>query len=409
MHQHHSPIADKPITCDIFCSVVDNYGDIGVSWRLAQQLAHEQGLYVRLWVDDLPSFRRLCPEAGQLAVQHIRGVDVRLWPDDFPDVQPAQLVIEMFACALPQRYLLAMASVSTAAKAPGEDAQSREPVWIALEHLSAEYWVADYHGLPSPHPVLSLIRYFFFPGFTPKTGGLLLERDLIARRDSFQSDPQAVDLFWQSLDIPPRQPDEMRLSLFCYEPPALPGLLAAWAAGAQPVLCLVPEGRALPQIAAFFSTAEIAAGQIFQRGNLQVRVLAFLPQESYDQLLWACDCNFVRGEDSFVRAQWAARPFVWHIYPQQDDVHLQKLHAFIMLYSQYMASAAAQSVRALWLGWNAAGGAGSAVTSNSAAAWKAFREQQPELEQHARIWARQLAENNLAWNLLDFYREKLIK
>ncbi len=44
---------NKPITCDIFCAVVDNYGDIGVCWRLARQLAHEHGMTVRLWVDDL--------------------------------------------------------------------------------------------------------------------------------------------------------------------------------------------------------------------------------------------------------------------------------------------------------------------------------------------------------------------
>ena len=173
---------NKSIGCDIFCTVVDNYGDIGVSWRLARQLAHEHGLVVRLWVDDLGSFARLCPEVDvALAQQMCGGIEVRHWTDSFPQAEPARLVIEAFACGLPQRYVAAMA------------AQAHQPVWVNLEHLSAEEWVAGCHGLPSPHPTLPLVKYFFFPGFTPDTGGLLLEGELMARRDGFQRDPLAID------------------------------------------------------------------------------------------------------------------------------------------------------------------------------------------------------------------------
>jgi hypothetical protein len=170
-------------------------------------------------------------------------------------------------------------------------AQQHKPVWINLEYLSAEDWVEGCHKLPSPHPSLPLVKYFFFPGFTPKTGGLLLERDLLARRDAFQSDPQAIAAYWKSLDISAPQTDETRVSLFCYENPALPGFLAAWAEGNAPILCLVPEGRAMPQVAAFFGQAQAAPGDVFRRGNLEVRVLPFVEQERYDELLWACDIN----------------------------------------------------------------------------------------------------------------------
>jgi uncharacterized repeat protein (TIGR03837 family) len=163
--------------CDIFCNVIDNYGDIGVCWRLARQLGNEHGLAVRLWVDDLNSLAKLCPEAdAALERQRCRGVEVYLWRKGFPDVQQADVVIEAFACKLPQGYLEAMA------------AHEHKPVWINLEYLSAEDWVGGCHKLPSPHPSLPLTKYFFFPGFTPKTGGLLLERDLLARRDAFQND-----------------------------------------------------------------------------------------------------------------------------------------------------------------------------------------------------------------------------
>jgi uncharacterized repeat protein (TIGR03837 family) len=381
--------------CDIFCTVVDNYGDIGVCWRLARQLAHEHGVAVRLWVDDLASFRRLCPEVdAALAQQHCRGVEVRHWGALFPEVEPANLVIEAFACELPQRYVAAMA------------AQERKPVWLNLEYLSAEDWVEGCHKLPSPHPSLPLVKYFFFPGFTPKTGGLLLERDLLARRDAFQRDPQAIAAYWESLGISAPQTDETRVSLFSYENTALPELLRVWEQSTTPISCFVPEGRALPQVAAFFGQASFdrlrtngsRVGEVWQRGNLEVRVLPFVEQERYDELLWACDINFVRGEDSCVRAQWAGKPFVWHIYPQHDGVHMQKLRAFMDLYCAGLSPDAAQALHGLWEAWN--GG----QDSGSGQAWNDFWRHRSRLRQYAHDWAQELSVNSLVLNLLDFSR-----
>ena len=377
---------NKPISCDIFCTVVDNYGDIGVSWRLARQLAHEHGMMVRLWVDDLSSFHGLCSEVDVTKGQQVcQGVEVRLWLDFPPQVEPAQLVIETFACELPQRYVAAMA------------AQVRRPVWINLEHLSAEEWVAGCHGLPSPHPTLPLVKYFFFPGFTPDTGGLLLESDLMARRDGFQRDLLAIAAFWQSLGVPPSKQDEVRVSLFCYENPALSALFSVWAESSTPILCLVPQGRALPQVAKFFGRAQAVPGESFRRGSLEVRVLPFMEQTRYDELLWACDLNFVRGEDSFVRAQWAARPFVWHIYPQHDGAHLKKLYAFMDLYCSGLPPDAAHAMRVLWEGWNAG--------EYSEQAWNDFWVHRPMLRQHAQAWAQHLSGNSLAMNVLNFYQK----
>lgn len=387
-----------PVSCDIFCNVIDNYGDIGVCWRLARQLANEHGLDVRLWVDDLASLHWLCPEAdAQHSQQHCRGVEVRHWTAPFAEVAPANLVIEAFACKLPERYVAAMA------------AQEIKPVWINFEYLSAEDWVAGCHKLPSPHPNLPLIKYFFFPGFTPQTGGLLLERDLLARRDAFQGDGAQQQAFWQSIDLEMPSAETLKISLFGYENAALAGLFDAWANSAQPVLCLVPEGRILPQAGQYFGDDAPRAGCSYERGRLRVRTLPFVEQERYDELLWACDVNFVRGEDSCVRAQWAGRPFVWQIYPQHDAVHWQKLQAFLDLYCRALdhphpsplppagEGAIAQAMQGLWRAWNYGDGAGNA--------WPAFVAARGELERHAQDWARQLARNNLALNLLDFYRK----
>jgi uncharacterized repeat protein (TIGR03837 family) len=105
----------------------------------------------------------------------------------------------------------------------------------------------------------------------------------------------------------------LRVSLFAYENPALGELLHLWQASPRPVCCLVPLAARLPAIEAYAGKT-LQAGDIVRRGALEIRLLPFLEQPAYDELLWLCDLNFVRGEDSFVRAQWAARPLVWHIY-----------------------------------------------------------------------------------------------
>jgi uncharacterized repeat protein (TIGR03837 family) len=255
------------------------------------------------------------------------------------------------------------------------------------------------HKLPSPHPSLPLIKYFFFPGFTDKTGGLLLERDLLARRDAFQINAEAQEIYWRSLGVPQRVAGEVRVSLFSYENEAMEALLRGWELGDQPVTCLLPEGRSLPQVAAFFGQLTGKAGDVWQRGRLCVHVLPFVEQERYDELLWACDVNFVRGEDSCVRAQWAAKPFIWQIYPQHDGVHLAKLEALRERYTAGLPPEAAQAVRDLWLAWN--GG------QDIAEAWKRFELQRETLATHGVEWARRLAINNIALNLLDFFARLL--
>ena len=373
-------------SCDIFCTVVDNYGDIGVCWRLARQLSNEHGLTVRLWVDDLRSFSKLSQDLNVgLDEQKCGGVLIRRWSAEFPAVEPSDLVIEAFACRLPQTYIEAMA------------ARDPKPVWLNLEYLSAEDWVEGCHKLPSPHPNLPLTKYFFFPGFTEKTGGLLLERDLLVRRDLFQGDAEVQERYWRSLSVPERVEGELRVSVFSYENEAMEALLGCWEQGDQLVTCLLPEGRSLPQVAAYFGMLTGKAGEIWQRGHLRAHVLPFVEQDRYDELLWACDVNFVRGEDSCVRAQWAARPLIWQIYPQHDGVHLVKLEALMLRYTAGLPPAAAQAVRDLWLAWN--GG------QDIAEAWGRFVKQREILTRHGAAWARQLATNNIALNLLDFFRQ----
>ena len=377
-----------PQSWDLFCSIVDNYGDIGVCWRLARQLAGEHGLHVRLWADDLAAFRRICPEIDPgLAVQSCRGVEVRHWEAPFPSVEPAQVVVEAFACELPESYVLAMAACTS------------KPRWINLEYLSAEDWVGECHGLASPSPRLPLTKHFFFPGFAAETGGVLHERGLDKRRRAFQLHAPAQQAFWQALGLPVPHGEESRVSLFCYPGSRAEELFACWREQ-SPVTCLVPEGIAREAITRFFGQDAPAAGGALHRGSLELRVLPFLDQERYDQLLWACDCNFVRGEDSFVRAQWALRPMVWQPYPQAEGTHLHKLEAFLGRYCRGLPGEAAEAVKGFWTAWNRGKG--------MSPAWPAFRVQWVALARHAEAWAATLQRNgDLAAKLVQFCSDKL--
>lgn len=367
-------------TWDIFCRVIDNFGDIGVCWRLARQLAAEHNQSVRLWVDDLDSLIRIWPETRQIDRQQVAGVEVCRWNPEFSaDVQIADVVIEAFACDIPALYLDKMAQLKRLGQAP---------VWINLDYLSAESWVEEFHRMPSAHPATGLRKTFFFPGFTPRTGGLLREGSLISARNSFEA------AHWlASMGIEP-QPEVLLVSLFAYENPAVASLLNTWTNSNKPVHCLVPSGKILTSINTALER-ELGVGDIYSQGNLRLQAIPFVTQTEYDKLLWACDINFVRGEDSFVRAQWAAKPMFWHIYPQYEEVHITKLNAFLDLYSNQTPLALKTALHQSWLAWNQAG--------DMEEAWHLLIEQLNDWQQHSRHWCDSLLEQaDLASQLIDF-------
>jgi uncharacterized repeat protein (TIGR03837 family) len=365
---------------DLFCRVVDNYGDIGICWRLARQWWREHGLAVTLWVDDLVSFQRICPAVDVDAeTQQVEGVSVRHWRGQdgvYTAADVADIVIEFFAVDIPPGYIDAMAECEP------------RPVWYNLEGLTAEEWVEGCHCLTSPHPRLKLTKHFFYPGFTARTGGLPREADLEPRRLAFQSQPAEAAAFLARFGVTPAEMASTKVSLFCYPHAPVAALFEAWQNGATPVTCLVPEGVAAEAVHAFTGGQGVAT-----RGALTVRVLPFVAQPDYDKLLWACDLNFVRGEDSFVRAQWAGKPFVWHIYPQDENLHHKKLRAFLQRYATELPNLAGFS-----LCWN-----GAAAMDDWAAGWSAFEREMPKMASRAADWRQQmLAHGDLAGNMLAF-------
>lgn len=376
-----------PVRWDIFCRVVDNYGDIGVTFRLARQLVNEYAIPVRLWLDDLASLQALWPQtsldAGQ---QWVQGVEVCRWDDPFVAADPAGVVIEAFACGLPESYLEAMSR------------QQPVPVWINLEYLSAESWVEGCHAQQSRHPRLPLTQYFFFPGFTSATGGLLRERELLTRCAAFMAAPAEQQDFWQAIEVIPEE-RELKVSLFAYENNSVSVLLRSWAEGGQRVLALLPQNRLLRDVEQYFGRT-LGVGEQVRQGSLRLQVLPFLPQDQYDRLLWSCDLNFVRGEDSFVRAQWAQQAMVWQIYRQEEGAHQPKLDAFLQHYAEGLSAAAAVALQGFWQGWNR-----QALTQQQ---WTDYLACLPEYREHARNWATRLSlVDDLAQSLISFCKNRV--
>jgi uncharacterized repeat protein (TIGR03837 family) len=376
-------------TLALFCKVVDNYGDIGICWRLARQLTREHGIAVSLWVDDLRSFRRICPAVQvDAALQEVDGVRIHHWRTQegvFSPDEIADIVIEFFACDIPPGYIDAMTQCDP------------RPAWLNLEGLSAEEWVEGCHALPSMHPRLPLTKYFFFPGFTDKTGGLLHESGLEKEREGFQEDPAAIPAFLGQVGATAEEIASFKVSLFCYPHAPVEDLFNTWKSGNQTVSCFVPEGVAVQSVQAFLG-AEAVPGAVQTRDALTVRVLPFMAQPDYDRLLWSCDLNFVRGEDSFVRAQWAQSPFIWHIYPQDKNLHHVKLQAFLKRYAGDIDGLAAFSMR-----WNDEPHKGIADQQGWSKLWSQLQADFPKIVRRTAEWkARVLANGDLASNLVKF-------
>lgn len=424
------------LSCDVFCRVVDNYGDAAVCWRLASGLASGQGFSVRLWIDRPEVLAALQPALDPAVdAQWLDGVQVRRWPPppDEPDLP--DIAIDAFGGGLPDAYAAALA------------ARRPRALCIVLEYLSAEDWTAGVHGLASLHPALDLRRFFFCPGFEAGSGGLLREQDLPALRGAWDSDPGARAAFRERLGLSEPAEDSLRVSLFGYANTGLHALLDAMAAGPGPVQLALAPGALAEAACAWLRRcgalplaaggAALAPGDTVVAGALQATMLPFLPQPDYDRLLWSCDLNFVRGEDSLVRGLWAARPLCWQLYPQPDDARCLKLDAFARVCRRLASpgdgtagpeSAALDALETLQRAWNGCAAAGSAGTPTGAsadtpsdgdacppasaaliaAAWTGVRAGLPALQRRsARLAASLAGQPDLAARLAGFCRDKL--
>lgn len=378
---------ESPKHWDIFCTVIDNYGDIGVTWRLARQLHQEYQISVNLWVDDLASFSHILPELDpQLERQQHKGINILHWQQPLTQTwSPGTVLIEAFACQLPVEVLEHLAKTKP------------NICWLNLEYLTAEDWVEGCHALASNQ--LGLKKYFFFPGFTNKTGGLICEKSLISERRHFQKTSLRADYFRQ-LNIP-FDNQSFYICLFSYETQAMGKLIETWQSTEQSIHILLPKGRVLTSVAQALGVDEttILLQKQITIDNLHFHILDMTDQQGFDRLLWSCDFNIVRGEDSFLRAQWAARPFIWHIYPQEEQAHLLKLKAFMDKYCQTLNPNISKAWQQLNMIFNQAEG------DDLKTHWQQITDQYSTLVDHAENWAIDaIKDGDLASRLVNFVK-----
>ncbi len=352
---------------DIFCRVIDNHGDLGVCLRLARHL-DARGERVRLWVDDARALAWMAASA--------RERDWALpWPEDlWAPPTPHQVVLETFGCHLPLCVEQVLAAAPPCA-------------WLNLEYLSAEAWVEGAHGLPSPvmtGPAQGLRKRFCYPGFGERTGGLLTERP------EGEWDTHSTQA---SPSLPAFDPSRRHVSLFCYPHAPMEALLRRLAR--QPTCVWVAGGN---HVQAAAHAAWRALDPASQR-LVALKPLPWLDQPGYDALLRRCDLNVVRGEDSFVRAQWAGKPWLWHIYPQGDGSDALKLHAFLDRWLRDQPADLVDRWRRTWLAWNGLAPPSDLALNHDdgldrdgqshANAWRNRLWQWPDLASTLMAWARE--------------------
>ena len=307
------------MTIDALCRVVDNYGDIGVVYRLARALsALPDPPRLRLVVDDLRAFSLLEPAVDPgLPVQGLRGWTVLDWAGQDTatyEEEPPRVVLECFACGRPDWFEAILFDDGRYADEGGAVATR---TIVNLEYLSAEAYPDEFHRLPSMTRSSSVRKHMFMPGFTPATGGLILDDEFVeavrlssepgTRRSLRETIAHGLGL---GVD-----PERFWALLFGYERdygPIVEDLAALELS--SPIVAFAAAGKSQPCVEAAWERA----GRPFELIRLP-----FMSQPDWDRLIAAADFSLVRGEDSLSRAALAGGPFLWHAYPQGGDQELK--------------------------------------------------------------------------------------
>lgn len=381
----------------LFCQVVDNFGDAGVSWRLARELAARHGFHPTLIIDDPATLARIEPRvcldlkgAPTLApvIDGVRIQNARAWSAP-PNEPLAAVVVSAFGCDLPQWLRSALAGGPA------------HPLWIHLDYLSAEPWVDSCNGLVSVKPTDAAREHFIYPGFTVRTAGLLREADLVERRAVFEEEGGRAG-FFRRLGVR-YAAQQCLVSLFAYPSAPIAEWFACIAQGNNPTLVCAAGGCADEAIATYFGRVPAPLERLAS-GRLEVVGLPMLSQNHYDELLWSCDINLVRGEDSWIRAHWAHAPLVWQAYPQTDGAHHRKLEAFLKRLSETLpASQSVAPAEAFMRAWNR--------TANAPAlaqAWQEVVTGLAELRCAFKTWTTSLEkQSDLATQLALYCRDRI--
>ena len=307
-------------TLDIFCEIIDNYGDIGVVYRTAKEL---QKIFpkskIRAFLNKLDEFKKINSQVLDLSSQNIDGIEYITFDylrDNANELLTAQVIIEAFGCQIPKEYM--------------EIAYDNSELLINLEYLSAEDWIEDFHLQSSPLGRGKLKKVFFMPGFTEKSGGVIADSNYLERIQRVLENKEFYEKKYLS-DIEDRE-NKIIGTLFSYEKNFTPLLEDLKKLDKDVVILAMGEKTqdSLRKILKNFSIEDFRNS--LKYGKIEIRFLNFLNQEEYEELINIVDFNFVRGEDSFIRAVLTGKPYMWHIYCQEEYAHMDKIEGFLDKY-----------------------------------------------------------------------------
>lgn len=331
----------------ILCRVVDNYGDIGFVYRLARELSSLSSIektQIRLIVSDLKSFNAMALPPGistSLAVQNYNGWKVIDWNAcaegkcEFTEQLP-KIILECFQCGRPEWLDEILFS-----------AQTTQTVQIVnVEYLTAEDWADDFHLLKSGTRSALVKKINFMPGFTKKTGGLVLDKNFVSCVHSKTAALECLKKYASKKTVALIEDTNLfRVIAFSYERNFENEARAlsefAKNSGRKVQVLLAPRLGNVP-----FKKAAAA----FK--NISVHDLEYLPQIAWDALLTLADFSFIRGEDSFSRACLSGIPFVWHAYPQEEEFQLVKVAAVLKRMEPFFSAGDMSLVKNEWLSYN---------------------------------------------------------
>ena len=339
---------------DIFCEVIDNYGDVGVAYRLARE-------FKRIYPHKRLRFFINKTEEINL-IKKSNDIEIITYKDIFKVENSADLIIETFACEIPKEYM--------------DKALRSSKLIINLEYFSAEDWVDDFH-LQESFLGGSLKKYFFIPGLSKKSGGILLDNEFLERKKQVEENRE---YYLEKFKI--KEKYDLIGSVFSYEK-NFDSLIKELKKLDKKVLLLVLSEKTQKNFIKYFDNNN-------NYDKIKAVKLPFFTYDKYEELLSLCDFNLVRGEDSFVRALLLGKPFLWHIYPQEENIHIQKLNSFLEKYCPNN-----NELKDTFINYNV-------NRDNFSYFFKNFKE----IEEHNRKYANYLIENcNLIEKLINFIKK----
>lgn len=317
-----------PIT--VLCKVVDNFGDIGVVWRLCCQLSNQikkENLTskINLIVDDLASFNKICNSVdSNKSFQIVENINIFNWNDEKlcydefskNDGENLSVILEVFQCGRP----LWMEKILF------EEKLNRTVQIIMIDYLTAEKYAEDFHCLQSLTRSSKVQKVNFMPGFTNKTGGLIIDSEWEHFCDYKNNKTLLCFTYDRNWDA---------LANACKKSNYIEKVLIAPGKG-------------------FESLKKSFYSNFIKDSNLKIEELSFMNQNEWDKMLKNCGVLFIRGEESMSRACLSGIPFVWHAYPQSDEYQLIKVRALLERMSVHFKCEDFKIIEKVWILINSA-------------------------------------------------------